>query len=388
MADKDTLSEQERAVLDRIASDPYAGQQEIADSLSLARPTIATYIAQLTRKGYLLGRAYVLAGSNRIVCLGGATVDRKYHTMQPLQRGTSNPARSRRSFGGVARNVAETLSRLDVPSTLVSVVGDDENGRSLIRHLQTTGVDTTRLMTASGHTTAEYTALLGPDNDLAFGIADMDILETITIEDVQRAWPVLASASWVFADCNLPQPVLSWLIARRGGARFQLAIDAVSSLKVMRLQGSLRGIDLLFLNVQEAAALLDASPGAPPSVLANELRATGIGSVALSLGSDGLLLAQDESMVEMPGLSARVVDVTGAGDALIAGTLSQLIKGEPLVGACRIGMLAAVLTIESEDSVSLSMSAQLLQNNIHRLAPQTLAPQSLAPQKRQGRKAS
>lgn len=369
MVDKDALSEQERAVLDRISADPYAGQQQIADSLGLARPTIATYIAQLTRKGFLLGRAYVLSEPDRIVCLGGATVDRKYHTLLPLQAATSNPARSRRSFGGVARNVAETLSRLGVPSTLVSVVGDDENGRSLTRHLQASGVDTTRLMIVGGHGTAEYTAVLGPDNNLAFGIADMDILETVTIEDVQRAWPVLASASWVFADCNLPRPVLSWLIARRSNARFRLAIDAVSALKVMRLKDILHGIDLLFLNNREAAALLDAPVDGPVRALAGAVCAAGVVSVVLSSGKDGLVVSQPGAITEIPSLPAEVVDVTGAGDALIAGTLSRLIKGEPLVDACRIGMLAASLTIESEDSVSLSMSSQLLLENTHRLAP-------------------
>jgi pseudouridine kinase len=365
---KDKLSEQEQAVLDRIGADPFAGQQEIADSLGLARPTVATYIAQLTRKGYLAGRAYILAEANRIVCIGGATVDRKYRSAHVLQEGTSNPVTSRRSFGGVARNVAETLARLGAPSSLISVVGDDENGRSLVKHLQSSGVDTTRLLTVNAHATAEYAAILGPDGELAFGIADMEIMNTITIDDLQRVWPTLAGATWVFADCNLPTMVMANLRERRAGARFRLAVDPVSALKVQRLQGDLTGIDVLFLNMQEAMALTGAEAASSPSALAAILCARGAGAVVLTVGGDGLLVAEGAHETALPSLKANVVDVTGAGDALIAGTLSRLLVGEKLAEACRTGMLAAVLTIESEESVNTAMSPELIERHGHRLA--------------------
>lgn len=369
MDDKDIPSEQEQAVLDRIAADPFAGQQQIADALGLARPTVAAYIAQLTRKGYLLGRAYVLAEANRIVCLGGATVDRKYLSRRPLQAGTSNPVTSRRSFGGVARNVAETLSRLGAPSSLVSLVGDDENGRSLVRHLQASGVDATRVIAVSDYATAEYAAVLGPDNELAFGIADMEILDTMKVDDIQRAWPALAAASWVFADCNLPQPVLQWLLARRASARFSLAIDAVSARKAQHLPVDMRGVDVLFLNAAEAVAMLDVPADTPPRALIAALQARGATAVVLTLGMAGLTVATGRSISSLSGLTVDVVDVTGAGDALIAGTLSRLIAGDRLADACRIGMLAAALTIESEESVHASMSPQLIESNMYRLSP-------------------
>jgi pseudouridine kinase len=71
----------------------------------------------------------------------------------------------------------------------------------------------------------------------------------------------------------------------------------------------------------------------------------------------------------MPGLKANVVDVTGAGDALIAGTLSRLLNGEELPEACQTGMLAAVLTIESEGSVNDTISPKLFEQNLYRLTP-------------------
>ena len=41
------LGQQEQAVLDAITANPFAGQQEIAAALGLARSTVAAHIVQL-----------------------------------------------------------------------------------------------------------------------------------------------------------------------------------------------------------------------------------------------------------------------------------------------------------------------------------------------------
>jgi pseudouridine kinase len=54
--------------------------------------------------------------------------------------------------------------------------------------------------------------------------------------------------------------------------------------------------------------------------------------------------------------AATPVDVTGAGDALIAGTLFGLLAGERLADAVRTGTLVARLTIESPATVSRGLT--------------------------------
>ena len=66
-----------------------------------------------------------------ILCIGGAVLDRKFRLDGPWLPGTSNPARSSRSFGGVARNICENLARLGVATALVTRVGADEAGAGL-----------------------------------------------------------------------------------------------------------------------------------------------------------------------------------------------------------------------------------------------------------------
>jgi sugar/nucleoside kinase (ribokinase family) len=60
-----------------------------------------------------------------------------------------------------------------------------------------------------------------------------------------------------------------------------------------------------------------------------------------------------------PAIRANVVDVTGAGDAFMAGTLAGLVRGLAFEAALGDGRLAATLTIESGDSARHGLAAAL-----------------------------
>jgi pseudouridine kinase len=363
------LGQQERAVLDAIMANPFAGQQEIADALGLARSTVAAHIVSLMQKGQILGRGYVLPEARRVVCVGGATLDRKYCAPVSVVPHTSNPVSGFRAFGGVARNVAENLACLTAEVGLVSIVGDDEDGRALLEHLRAVGVDASGVVTARGRRTAEYVAVLGPDNDLVLGLADMDVFDLIGVADIEHAWPQIASASWVFMECNLSAEVIAYILARKHAARFRLAVNAVSTPKALRLPADHAGIDLLFLNHDEAMAVLGDAPRAPrnPRAAAAAIRERGAGAVVMTHGSAGAFVATGDGVVDCAGVRAVPVDVTGAGDALIAGTLSRLLAGDGLVEAVRIGTVLAALTTESRATVHPELSPRLLEAAMERV---------------------
>lgn len=365
------LSVQERGVLDMIVANPFVSQQQIADVLGLARSTVAAHIVQLTQKGFVLGRGYYLPETKRIVCIGGAVFDRKYHAHAPLISETSNPVSGYRSHGGVARNVTENLVRLGVNTGFVSILGDDETGRAILDNLRVLGVDVSRAIVTTQAPTAEYAAILGPDNELALGIADMGIFDLFKPEMLETIWPQLASADWVFADCNLPQATLELLLAKKSGSRFFLAVDTVSAPKALRLPHDLSGVDLLFLNMDEAHSLLR-HPAGTPRLTAEQaimaLRARGVAKVVMTMGAGGVDIADENGLRHIASVPAKPVDITGAGDALISGTLYCLLDGQELADAVRTGTLLATLTTESDASVHPDLSAHFLSINQHRIS--------------------
>ncbi|KAB3547451.1 MAG: sugar kinase, partial [ANME-2 cluster archaeon] len=69
--------------------------------------------------------------------------------------------------------------------------------------------------------------------------------------------------------------------------------------------------------------------------------------VVVTLGGDGCYIRTPDAEVSIPGLAARVVDTTGAGDAFCAGFLYGLLMDEPL-GVCgRLGNFVAAKCIEA-----------------------------------------
>ena len=369
----DELTAQEAAVLALITRNPFIGQQEIAEALGFARSTAAAHVASLTRKGFLLGRGYVLPQSGGVVCVGGAVMDRTYRFLAPSRMATSNPAAGSQSHGGVARNVAENLAALGHKPGFVSALGEDEAGRRLLEHLRGRGVDVSRVVTLPGASTAEYVALLEPSGDLVLAAADMAIFDRLTPDDLLRIWPHFAAAAWVFADANLPQEVLACLCERRGGngggGGYRLAVDAVSVPKTRRLPVDFAGIDLLFLNLDEAAALLDsprAASGAEALAAARALCARGARRVQLSMGAAGLVLAGEGGEALIPALRAEIRDVTGAGDAAIAGTLHGLLGGRDPIAAARLGSLMAALALEAPGAVRADLTPEILAQEAER----------------------
>ncbi|WP_158220885.1 PfkB family carbohydrate kinase [Kineosporia sp. R_H_3] len=305
-------------------------------------------------------RARAARPGGRVVCVGGAVVDRLLHLLAPAVAGTSNPARAAASYGGVARNVAENLARLGADVALVACVGDDAAAPGLLAHAAAAGVDVAGVRRVHGATTAEYVAVLAPSGDLEIGVAAMDVLTQVTPDDVAAALSRGPAVSWVFLDCNLTADALAGSIAvcRAAGAR--VAVDAVSTAKAVRLPADLRGVDVLFCNVDEAQALAAATgavltvgpeDGGWETELAAAPQRRGAAAVVLTRGPRGPLVVTATEFASMNVVPADAVDVTGAGDALVAGTLAGLLAGQDLTRAVAVGARVAARTVTSEHTV-------------------------------------
>ncbi len=243
------------------------------------------------------------------MCIGGSTIDTVLLSDQPISFKTSNPVTTIHNFGGVARNVAENAARLGVDVSLISLVGDDENGRSLIAHLKGLGVDTSGVSFRSDLRTATYTSVV-TGSEAVVGFSDMEIFDKLPSEFLDRLVQHFVSATWVFADCNLPASVLFALLQRKKGARFQLALDAVSTAKAVRLPQNLENVDALFLREEEAQSYIHEE--LDPTKLARELAHRGAKNVAVISRDFSVAVATPQGETHIPAPKADILD-TGGG---------------------------------------------------------------------------
>lgn len=349
-------------ILALIQANPCLSQQELATYLSLSRSAVAGYIAQLTKEGRILGRAYVLPDPRTFLCIGGANIDRKLRLSASLQNGTSNPVAQRESFGGVARNIAENLARLGGLCSLLSVVGDDAAGQSLLKHAGALGIQTEHSLVLSGAASGTYTAVLNPAGEMEMAFSEMELCSALTPEVLQQRQSGLAAAVMLIADLNLCRASIRFLQEEARRTVKPLILIAVSLPKMVHLPDDLQGVRLLILNRSE----LEQRAGHHlPDVVSlaqacQHLQQQGAEDVLVSLGPQGVGMTNrraGQHFEILPALPAAVKDVTGAGDAFSAGVCWSLQRvPDDLRLACQRGLQLAAYTIQTETTVAAAIN--------------------------------
>jgi pseudouridine kinase len=297
--------------------------------------------------------------SETVACIGGIVVDRKARVIEPLHPGTSNPVMVSSCPGGVVCNIARNLVKLGGKSAIFSSVGQDGAGDHLLRDLASSNLDLSYVSRSHDRPTASYTAVLDEKAQLFIGLADMTIFEELDAAWADSIASVIAQSKFWVLDANLPAATIERLLrANKNDAT--VFVDPISVAKSVRVRSVLDEIDVLFPNTKEAAVLSGRSVTTRDSIIeaATEIRRRGVGAVIMTLGEDGIYVDDGTPGRFIPAIPARkVADVTGAGDALVAGYAYAMIAGEHYEPALW-GLAAASLTLETEESIAPNLSRQ------------------------------
>jgi len=362
-----TDSSKKEQLYQLIRANPFISQQDLAVELRLSRSAVAGHIAGLIRERRLLGRAYVLPDKRPVLCIGAANLDRKLRTIAAMQLGTSNPATAEEVYGGVARNIAENLARLNLPTALLTAVGDDAAGHGLQDYAERAGIDTRGSLKLQDTATGTYTAILDDQGELVVALADMALYDRITPDFLSSRGPQRAAAAMTVADLNLPGDSIAVLLEGARTDNVPLIIVAVSQPKMARLPQDLRGLRLLILNRGELETRVGRALPTEADVRAacREVQAQGARDVIVTCGSQGVYHTREGDLVWLAAHQVEVVDVTGAGDAFSAAVCWSLYQGSnDLTLACRRGLKVAAMTLESPETVSPVLAADVL-DEIH-----------------------
>jgi pseudouridine kinase len=279
-----------------------------------------------------------------VVVVGGANVDVKARTTAALVSGTSNPGTVVRTPGGVGRNVAENLARLGSRVALVSVIGSDPDGDWLVEETAAAGVDVASVL--RGGETGRYVAVLDTGGELVAGVSDMVATDAVVPEVLDH--DLLRSAALVVVDGNVPAPTVDAVLAL--GVR--VVIDPVSVAKAARISPLLSGKRSVFAitpNADELAALGSVA----------DLHARRVEVVWVRRGAAGSLLSTPDGDVSLTAPAVSPVDVTGAGDAMLAAFCHRLLEGASLADAAAYGHEAAALTVASPHTVVPDLHAKM-----------------------------
>jgi pseudouridine kinase len=290
------------------------------------------------------------------VVIGGANLDVKAHSSHRAVPRTSNPGSVVRSAGGVGRNVAENLARLGTEVHLVAAVGADPAGTEVLTATEAAGVDVSRVARGP-QPTGTYVAVLDSDGELVVAVADRAATESLGPEEVDAAADLIGGADLVVVDGNLATRALARaleLCAERGT---RVVLDPVSVPKAAARSEL----------ISARTPLLAMTPNADELVAVGgteqALHDRGVEIVWTRLGPAGSRLSGPDGVVDVAAVQApEVVDVTGAGDAMLAAFCHALLSGASPVEAAAYGQSAAALTVASPHTVRADLTDELVRS--------------------------
>ena len=188
-----------------------------------------------------------------VACVGGAHIDTRGRILGDTVSPWANAAEVRRVPGGTACNVARNLGHLGIPVVLFSIIGDDEQGRILLDEFDSTGVDTSRMLSGGRRPTGIYVQIVDREERRVVAVADMEIYELLDEPWAARTVPLLAPYDTWVIDANLPAAALARIVEGAGSAR--VVVDPVSVPKARRVEPVLGQIDVLLAGRGEATLL-------------------------------------------------------------------------------------------------------------------------------------
>lgn len=311
---------------------------------------------------------FTACGDGHVLVIGAAGVDMVGRLQGDLRMETSNPSQIRSSFGGIARNVAENLARLGQEVVLISAVGDDQAGESLVTHTAKAGVNVSAVIRTPETRTGTYLAVVNPRGELVFALDDMQAIASITPRFLKSKIELFDEACLLFVDTNLSPETLRTAISLAHRRKIPICADPTSSPLARRLRPYLGQINLVTPNAHEAGVLcdlvVDASKRRQTLAAAKCLVSQGVEIAIITLGAYGVCYATSESSGFIPAIRTEVVDPTGGGDALSAAVIFALLNEMPLDDAIRLGVSAATLTLRYPGAVIPDLTLEILYDQL------------------------
>jgi pseudouridine kinase len=357
------MTKRESEILEIIQHNPMISQKEIAEKLNITRSSVGVHIANLMSQGFIAGKGYVLNDGFSITVVGGCNMDILGRPNAPMKQNDSAPGVISYSEGGVGRNIAENVARLDAPIKLLSAVGKDANGERIITSGTRCGIDMTRVKVVEGKSTSTYLSVLNHEGEVLNALSDMSIVSEINTSYIQENIGVLNRSKLVCIDTNLEQEVIDLIFKQ---CQAPICVDTVSSAKCLKIAGYEEKIFLLKPNVIEAEMLLKKKIETEADIISalEIFLERGVKNIIITLGGKGVYFANKTGIWHACAKDVEIVNSNGAGDAFMAGLLYGFLHGQTLDKACTTGYNTSLLALKSQATINQELTVKLLDAQI------------------------
>ncbi|XP_071935469.1 pseudouridine kinase-like isoform X1 [Coffea arabica] len=274
-----------------------------------------------TRRGLLksdlAAKGEVKDGEGEAVVIGGMVLDINATPSVPAKPRTTTPGKVLYALGGVARNVAECMSKLGTKPYMISAVGLDMAGNLLLEQWKSAELSTEGIQRHQDIETAVVCNIFDGKGELAAAVASVDAIEKfLTPEWVWKFSWKIRSSPVLMVDANLSSPTLEAACQLAAESKTPVWFEPVSVAKSKRIASVAKYVSFASPNEDELIAMANALSSADVfSPIKREdihiklsvrslfqmlrpaiqvLLEKGIKVIVVTLGSDGVFLCSSE----------------------------------------------------------------------------------------------
>ncbi|MBD3170493.1 MAG: D-glycero-beta-D-manno-heptose-7-phosphate kinase [candidate division Zixibacteria bacterium] len=277
---------------------------------------------------------------------------------------------------GGAGNVAKNLADIGARPLIIGTRGDDDNGKYLVKHLKSSGIDARGVVVDADRPTTQKTRIVAHSQQVVR--ADFESTDEIS-EEVQEKIVK-------FIKRNIKD--VSGLIISdygKGVISYRLLTEIIDYMNERGIFIAVDPKDVHFMNYRRVSIITpnhhEAGYAYHKKITDEEsLKQVGFGlvdllearSVLITRGEKGMTLFEpDEKFTHIPTEAQEVFDVTGAGDTVIATLVAAVAAGAKLHQAARLANFAAGIVVGEigTSTITREKIADALENGIKTKGP-------------------
>lgn len=243
--------------------------------------------------------------------------------------------------GGKGANQAVACARQGARVAMVGCVGQDGFGEALRNALAADGIGITHVR-AVAQSTGVAVVMVDEEGENRITLVP-GANESLKADDAAFGRAVVGQ--YLLLQCEVPMPEV--VVAARA-MRAKQATVVLNPAPVCQLPAELWSlVDIIVANEIEAAELSGLPVGDAPSaaMAASSIRRRGPSTVIVTLGAQGVVVADGAGCRHFAALAVRTVDTTAAGDTFIGAMCAARAAGQSTDAAVMRGIQAATLCV-------------------------------------------
>ncbi len=246
--------------------------------------------------------------------------------------------------GGKGANQAVAAARLGGRVCFICKTGDDIFGRQSLKQFKEEGIDTSFIITDSDHPSGVALITVDKQAENCIVVAS-GANATLDPSDLMQAGELILQSSIILMQLEIPLDTVSYAAAMAYKKNIPVVLNPAPACFLP--DELLRHVSILTPNKTEAGMLSGISIHDIDSAkkAAQKIKERGVKTVIITLGSNGVLVFDENLFTHIPVSPVIAVDTTAAGDTFNGALVVALSEGKGILEATVFASKAAAISV-------------------------------------------